>query len=57
MIQAGDRKVTVSAEGLSVAPEPADRLTIGSTVWTIVSVTPTDPGGTAVVYECQVRRG
>lgn len=57
LIQAGDRRALISAEGLSVAPEPADHLTIGSTRWAIVTVTPTDPGGTAVVYECQVRRG
>lgn len=57
LIQAGDRRALVAADGLSVAPEPADRLTIAGAIWSIVTVTPTDPGGTAVVYECQVRRG
>lgn len=57
LIQAGDRRALIPAEGLSVAPESTDHLTIGSVRWAIVTVTPTDPGGTAVVYECQVRRG
>lgn len=57
LIQAGDRRAMIAAEGLSVSPEPLDRLTIGSVVWSIVAVSKTEPGGTAVVYECQIRRG
>ena len=56
LIQAGDRKVLLSAQGLTVVPAPGWKLTIGAVVWQIVNVKTSDPGGVAVLYTLQVRR-
>ncbi len=55
-ILAGDRKVLIAAESLSVEPSLDDELIIGTMVWKIISVRPTIFQSTAVVYEIQVRQ-
>ena len=56
LIQASDRKVYVSAEGVAVNPAPADVLIIGFDVLSIVNVKPLSPAGTVVFWEVQARR-
>ena len=55
-IQTGDKKVLVSAVGLSPEPSTADRIDIGGEEHAVVSVKPLSPAGTAVFYEVQARR-
>lgn len=55
-IKVGDKKVLLSAEGMTVEPDQDDRLLIGSVWHQIIAVKPVNPGGTVVVYELQVRR-
>ena len=55
LILDGDRKLLVSAVGLSFTPNPnTDSVTIGSEKWKIVRVS--KPVDEEVVYELQVRR-
>lgn len=55
LIQATDRRVFVSAQGVSVTPVPADVLIIGSGQLSIVNVRPLSPAGTTVLWEVQAR--
>lgn len=55
-IQRGDKKVVLSAQGLSVEPDDGDHITSGSTRRQIVAVKPIAPDGTPVAYILQVRR-
>ena len=55
MIQQGDRKVVMSAEGLTVSPEPDDTVTSGSTTKTVISAKPIAPAGIVVAWILQVR--
>ena len=55
-IQAGDKKVLVSAVGLSPEPSTVDRIDIGDEEHAIISVKPLSPAGTPVFYEVQARR-
>jgi hypothetical protein len=55
LIQQGDKKVLVSALGLSVEPDVDDSLTIGGTAHQIVQVKKLSPAGTTVLWTLQVR--
>lgn len=54
-IQQGDKKVLVSAEGLTVEPDVDDLLTIASVFHTIVRARKISPSGENVLWELQVR--
>ena len=54
-VQARDRKVYVSAEGLAITPTPGDKFVLGAMVYDIVHVGPLEPGGTVILFELQVR--
>lgn len=54
-IRQGDRRVMLQATGDVPLPRSGDTLTIGSLDYTVVAVRTTSPGGTAVVYQLQVR--
>lgn len=51
-----DRKAILSAIGLTITPDPEDKLVENGNILRIVTVTPTAPAGVAIVYELQVRR-
>lgn len=55
MILSGDKQLLLSPVGIT-APAPGDLAIIGSETWNIVSVKTTAPAGTAVLYECQLRK-
>jgi hypothetical protein len=56
LILATDRRVLLSAQDLSIEPNPKnDKLVVGGTVYEIVRSDPLSPGGTVVLYELQVR--
>lgn len=55
LIQQGDKKVLMSALGLTVRPAITDSLTIGGVVHTVVNVKDTSPAGTTVLWTLQVR--
>jgi len=55
-VRIGDRLVLLSPIGIS-EPTEGDKLVIGSDTWNIVPpVTVTNPAGTPVLYEVQVRK-
>ncbi len=54
-IEAGDLKVTISAQGIT-EPAPEDRVTIDSVEYDVIDVTHHESGTTDVMYELQVRR-
>lgn len=56
LILAGDKKVFVSTEGLSITPELSDKLSIGGLVHSIMQVKPLSPAGLVVFWELQCRR-
>lgn len=57
LIKQTDRKCILSALGLTFTPDvDTDRLIEGGRNLQIVTVTPTAPAGTPIVYELQVRR-
>lgn len=53
----GDKRVLLSAEGLTVVPDTTDRVTIGGVVHHIIDVQAVSPAGDVVLYKLQVRRG
>ena len=56
LIHVGDMQVIMGTDGLSAAPEAADNITIGGTVYKIVTVQNIKPANTSVLYELQVRK-
>lgn len=52
-INAGDRRELMAAE--TIAPTPADRMQIGSTVYAIIRAEPYAPGGAALFYDLILR--
>lgn len=55
MILQGDRKVVMSAEGVTVSPEPDDQVISGDTTKKVVTAKPIAPGGIVVAWILQVR--
>lgn len=58
-IQAGDVKLLVAVEGLDITPTPADSIKVPSSSakpYSIISVTPIQPGGVPIMYTIQARR-
>lgn len=61
LLESGDLRVLVAADGLALVPAPPgtdriDSLIIDGETYRIVGVRTVDPGGTAVIYEIQARR-
>lgn len=57
LITQTDRKALLSPIGLTITPDPeTDRLIENGNSLQIVTVTPTSPAGTPLLYELQVRR-
>lgn len=55
LVEKGDRKITTPASGYT-EPKPNDRFTVGSDVYTVVSVKTIWSGEQAAIYESQVRK-
>jgi hypothetical protein len=55
LIQQGDKKVLVSAEGLTVDPDVDDYVVIASTDHRVVRARKISPAGEIVIWELQVR--
>lgn len=57
LIQARDKKVLLSTEGLTIEPAASDLLVIGDNEYSIVNVDPLrpKPGGTTVMWTVQAR--
>lgn len=55
-IQAGDKKVFVSAPGSMPEPSTTDTLLLGSIEYNILSCRPISPAGITLLYTLQVRR-
>jgi hypothetical protein len=55
LIQSDDRRVFLSVEGLTIVPTLSDKLVIGDDTFTLISIHPLAPDGTARFYELQAR--
>ncbi len=55
LIQSGDRRYIVAAEGMTVTPTPENLLADGSEILEIVSIGRVSPGGTPVIYKIHAR--
>lgn len=55
MILSGDKQLLLSPTGVT-EPKPGHLAIVGADTWNIVSVKTTAPAGTAVLYECQLRK-
>ena len=55
VIQSGDRKVTIAALN-ATTPQPADKVTVDSEVYNVISVKSIWSGELAALYELQVRK-
>lgn len=54
-ILARDRRATIAARGLAIAPKIDDRLTVSGVTYTVVDVHQVIYGGAVLAYVCQVR--
>lgn len=50
-----DKKIMVAASGLEIVPLPTDKISMGSTDYSIISVVPVAPGGDPIIYTIQAR--
>ncbi len=55
MILSGDKQLFLSPVGIG-APTPEHKAIVGQDTYNIVRVKTTAPAGTAVLYECQLRK-
>jgi len=56
LIEVGDKHCLWMPDGATIAAHPADKLVIGSDVWTILNLKTLEPGGTVVLYEFHIRK-
>ena len=54
-IKAEDRKVIMATSGVATAPDSGDRIIIGSTTYTVITMKAYDVNGTTFAYVLQVR--
>lgn len=55
LVQSGDRKYLIAAEGLGAVPSPKHLIVDGSEILEILSVMRTSPGGLDVIYTAHCR--
>lgn len=54
LVQRGDIRLLL--EAVTTEPEQGDTVTIDSIIYRVMSVSPTSPAGTVVLYELQLRK-
>jgi len=55
-ILTGDKRVLLSAEGLTVTPDVGDAITIGGKVHSVINANPLAPAGVVVIWTIQARQ-
>lgn len=55
-IRQGDKKIIISAKGLSWPPALTTEVDVNGVLWKIVNVKESNPAGTPLVYFCQGRQ-
>ena len=55
LIQAGDKRLTISAADVTSAPETKDRVVISSVVYQVIAVNTNENDNTAITYELILR--
>lgn len=55
LLERGDKKLKMAAKGMSWVPTLATKAVVGGKTWTVISVLESNPAGTPLVYELQVR--
>ena len=55
LIQSGDKRLTIAAADLAVAPSTADRIAVGTVTHQIIRVTTIEQDNTAITYELILR--
>lgn len=56
LIQQGDMYIEIAAQGLAIAPEDTDKVTIDGQVWSIVGISPVYSGELVTMYGLQLRK-
>lgn len=56
LVQSGDRRITIQASDVTNAPEPGDKVTVGTDVWSVMAVKRRESAGISMTYEMQVRQ-
>jgi hypothetical protein len=54
LVKVGDKKLLLSAVDFT-EPQAGDVVTVGANTYTVIRCKPTNPAGTAVLYQVQVR--
>jgi len=55
-IKTGDKRVLLSADGLTVTPDVGDAILIGTEIHSVVNANPLAPAGVVVIWTIQARK-
>ncbi|WP_267398987.1 hypothetical protein [Pseudomonas sp. GM_Psu_2] len=55
LLQRGDKRLKVAAKGMPWVPSLATKVSANGETWAVIAITETNPAGTPLVYELQVR--
>lgn len=55
LLQRGDKRLKVAAKGMTWVPSLATKVSTNGKTWAVIAITETNPSGTPLVYELQVR--
>lgn len=56
LIQVGDKKFLLATDGIKYPPVTNDTIDVGEDTYTVIRAKTLAPAGTAVLYECQLRK-
>lgn len=56
LIQAGDARTSIAAQGLTFTPRRGDKVLIGGVTWRVISLQTHQLAAVVVAYEAQLRR-
>ena len=56
LVEINDKRAYISTDGLTIVPQAGDVVVLSGSTYSVVSVSPLNPGGTVVYYEAQLRR-
>lgn len=56
MIQGGDKQIFIAAQGLTVTPQPGNKLIIGADTWNVEAAKELKPADISVLFEILARK-
>lgn len=57
LLESNLRSLIVSAENLSITPQPGDQVIMDSETWSVLGNTPLAPDGTVVMHQVGIKKG